>query len=53
MTVDEETIRTLRQLHTELKLDEEVNMIREGGNLKEKVVFSSHCQNSFCFSGQI
>ena len=30
MTVDDETIKTLRQLHTELKLDEEVNMIKRG-----------------------
>ena len=27
MTVDDETIKTLRQLHCELKLDEEVDMI--------------------------
>ena len=32
MTVDDETIQTLRQLHTELKLDEEVNT-EELGNL--------------------
>ena len=34
MTVDDETIKTLRQLHIELKLEEEVNMIRGAINLK-------------------